>query len=202
MSETRNPTYFVGDLRRSILDSAAEVIARDGPAAVSLREIARRIGVSHAAPAHHFRDKTGLFTALAADGWARFVAATTEARDGADSPVAKLAATGVAYVVFARDNPGYFRVMFRHDLVDASDPAFAEGSKAGFDVLSGVVDACRALGWGRAEEPWVLITSAWSLVHGLADLASNGSLGFISGDRPADEIARYVTDAFAAAFTT
>ncbi len=202
MSEPRNPTYFAGDLRRAILDGAAEVIAQDGPAAVSLREIARRIGVSHAAPAHHFRDKTGLFTALAADGWARFAAAMTQARDEADGPLAQLAATGVAYVVFARDNPGYFRVMFRHDLVDTSNPAYAEGSKAGFDVLSEVVDACRALGWGRAEQPWILITSVWSLVHGLADLASNGTLDFISGDRPADEIARYVTRAFAAAFTT
>jgi AcrR family transcriptional regulator len=202
VSETRNPTYFAGDLRRAILDSAAAVIAREGPAAVSLREIARRIGVSHAAPAHHFRDKTGLFTALAAEGWARFVAAMTAARDGADGPLAQLSAAGVSYVVFARDNPGHFRVMFRRDLVDASDPAYAEGSKAGFTLLAGVVDACQTVGWGRGQEPWVLISSAWSLVHGLADLTSNGSLGLVTGDRPADEIARDVTEAFTTAFTT
>jgi AcrR family transcriptional regulator len=201
VSDARNPTYFAGDLRRSILDSAADVIAQEGPAAVSLREIARRIGVSHAAPAHHFRDKTGLFTALAADGWARFAAAMRQARDAADDPVAALAAVGVSYVLFARDNPGYFRVMFRHDLIDTADPAYADGSKAGFTLLAEAVEACRAIGWGHAEEPWVLIASAWSLVHGLADLASNESFAAVSGGRSVDEIAGQVTRAFGVAFT-
>ena len=67
MTATRraNPTYYGGDLRRDLLDTALELIDQEGPSAVSLRSLARRLGVSHAAPANHFPDKAALFTAIA-----------------------------------------------------------------------------------------------------------------------------------------
>ncbi|HEY4419033.1 MAG TPA: TetR family transcriptional regulator, partial [Pseudonocardia sp.] len=71
--------YHHGDLRRALLDTALQAVAEQGPAAISLRDVARRAGVSHAAPTHHFGDKTGLLTALAAEGWSLLADALTEA---------------------------------------------------------------------------------------------------------------------------
>src|SRR5215208_1766242 len=74
-----NPTYYGGDLRRDLLDAALELIAREGPSAVSLRSLAKRLGVSHAAPANHFPDKAALFTAIATEGFELLGAAITDA---------------------------------------------------------------------------------------------------------------------------
>src|SRR4051794_10810015 len=76
--------YHHGDLRRALLDTALEAITEQGPAAVSLRDVARRAGVSHAAPTHHFRDKAGLLTALAAEGWTLLADALSSAAAGGE----------------------------------------------------------------------------------------------------------------------
>src|SRR5689334_25241030 len=100
--------YHHGDLRRAILSAALDVIATDGPTALSLRDLARRAGVSHAAPAHHFKDKAGLLTAIAIDGYERLAVALE-----AGSSLLEL---GAAYVRFALDHPAHFEVMFSPDL--------------------------------------------------------------------------------------
>src|SRR5918998_1668160 len=110
-------SYHHGDLRRALLASAAEAIAESGPAALSLRDLARRAGVSHAAPAHHFGDKAGLLTALATEGYDRLA----DALDGARERTGSLLEIGVAYVAFAVGNRAHFDVMFRPDLVSADD---------------------------------------------------------------------------------
>ena len=76
--------YHHGDLRRTLLDTALDAVAEHGPAALSLRDVARRAGVSHAAPAHHFGDKTGLLTALAAEGWSGLADALEDLEDEYD----------------------------------------------------------------------------------------------------------------------
>src|SRR2546423_2801057 len=104
--------YHHGDLRRTLLAAAVEAIAEHGPAAISLRDLARRADVSHAAPAHHFGDKAGLLTAIAAEGYLLLAAALHDAaaRTGSFLEV------GVAYVGFAVDQPAHFAVMYRPDL--------------------------------------------------------------------------------------
>ena len=106
--------YHHGHLRRALLDAAASVIAESGVAALSLRDLSRRAGVSHAAPTHHFKDKAGLLTALAAEGYDRLSAALEAADTFLDA--------GVAYVHFAVTHPAHFAVMFRPDLYHADDP--------------------------------------------------------------------------------
>ncbi|MET9865788.1 TetR/AcrR family transcriptional regulator, partial [Streptomyces sp. NPDC006386] len=110
---TTNRPYHHGDLRRAILTAALDAIAVDGPSGLSLRDLARRAGVSHAAPAHHFKDRAGLLTAIAAEGFGLLATALREAAD--------LKEAGVRYVRFAREHPAHFQVMFAPELLRAGD---------------------------------------------------------------------------------
>jgi AcrR family transcriptional regulator len=130
-------SYHHGDLRRTLLDTAATAIAEDGPAALSLRELARRAGVSHAAPTHHFGDKKGLLTALAAEGFDQLAAALRETRAATGS----FLELGVTYVRFAVTHRAHFEVMWRPDLYRADDPVLVAARDRSSDALySGVAE--------------------------------------------------------------
>jgi len=139
-------------------------IERDGLSNLSLRGIARTAGVSHAAPAHHFGDKVGLCTAIAAEGFILLASRTTPLVDQPDA----LLQTGVVYILFAVEHRGYFEVMFRPDLHRAEDPELVAAREKSFDVLYRVARA----GAGIAEDQDVtgLAVAAWSVVHGFATL--------------------------------
>jgi AcrR family transcriptional regulator len=123
--------YHHGDLRRVLLEAAVEAIDEVGPAALSLRDLARRAGVSHAAPAHHFGDKAGLLTAVAADGFRRLAATLGDAYRATGS----FLEVGVAYVRFAVTHRAHFEVMFRPELYRADDPALAQARDAARSLL-------------------------------------------------------------------
>jgi AcrR family transcriptional regulator len=118
--------YHHGDLPRVLLDTAVQAIAEVGPAAVSLRDLARRAGVSHAAPAYHFGDKAGLLTAVAADGFERLTATLREAYQTTGS----FLEVGVAYVRFAVTHRAHFEVMFRPELYRTDDPKLVRARDA------------------------------------------------------------------------
>src|SRR5512145_3325109 len=101
--------YHHGELRQALLDAAAAVVEREGVEALSLRELARRLGVSHAAPAHHFADRAALLVELARDGYARFGEALAKAAAAEPDPLERLREVGRAYVRFAIEHPGRFR---------------------------------------------------------------------------------------------
>ena len=163
--------YHHGDLRRTLLDAAVEVIAESGPAAVSLRELARRAGVSHAAPAHHFGDKAGLMTALAAEGFGLLADELAAAPD--------LQESGVAYIRFATRNRAHFEVMFRAELYHADDPQVAAAATRAADILAEHV----AGQVGEADRHAARL-AAWSLVHGFAALWLGGALPSDVGTDP------------------
>jgi AcrR family transcriptional regulator len=177
--------YHHGDLRRALLDTALEAIDEQGPAAVSLRDVARRAGVSHAAPTHHFRDKTALLTALAAEGWSLLADALREvAVDGRD-----FAELGVAYVVFATSHPAHFAVMRAPGLARADDPDLeAAMGRARAQLESGV----QRFEGGSARDAETTALAAWSLVHGLAALILEGAVP-LKPDADVAEVARAVT---------
>lgn len=156
-------SYHHGNLRRAVLDSAAEIIAQQGPASLSLREVARRAGVSHGAPAHHFHDRRGMFTALACEGFERLAAAMEAPTSAGD-----FAAVAQAYVAFALTNPGHYAVMFRRDLVDNADPDLVAARRRTGELLATGLAGMEA-GLVTAE-PRVARLAAWSLVHGFASL--------------------------------
>ncbi|MBX7432067.1 TetR/AcrR family transcriptional regulator [Mycobacterium sp. Y57] len=160
-------TYHHGDLKAVILDRAAALVAERGADGVSLRELARAAGVSHAAPAHHFVDRRGLFTALAAQGWRMLAAALAAARP-------EFGDAALAYVSFAVQNPGHYAVMFDRSLVDPGNAELvAAREAAGAELAAGVgtLDDRRA-----AEDPEAAGLAAWALVHGFAMLWLNGAI--------------------------
>jgi AcrR family transcriptional regulator len=173
--------YHHGDLRRVLLEEAVASLRESGPAALSLRDLARRAGVSHAAPAHHFGDKRGLLTAVAAEGFRRLSAslgATYEA-------TGDFGEVGVAYVRFAVEERPYFDVMFRPDLYDPDDPALVAARSASGAARYGPAATV-------SDTPLEAGIAAWSLVHGLATLGLAGNLPpEIGGDLAA--AARQVT---------
>lgn len=133
--------YHHGNLPNALRAAAAEVIGERGLAGFSLREVARRAGVSHNAPAHHFGDVRGLLTSLATEGFAALHAATSAATVGIDDPVERLTAIGVAYVELARSHPAHCAVMFRVDLIDGDDESFTTVALQAYGVLEGSVQA-------------------------------------------------------------
>ena len=180
--------YHHGDLPRALLDAAVEAIAEVGPAAVSLRDLARRAGVSHAAPAYHFGDKAGLLTAVAADGFRRLAATLREAYEATGS----FLEVGVAYVGFAVTHRAHFEVMFRPELYHTDDPELVRARDAARALL--YPPAAEAANEGGADDVRAAV-AAWSLVHGLATLWLNQNLPPQLGDDPEKitrEVARYL----------
>src|SRR5215470_10118580 len=171
--------YHHGDLRPALLRAAVEAIGQTGPAAMSMREVARRAGVSHAAAAYHFGDKAGLLTAVAAEGYRML---TGELRDARDSGRGFLE-VGVAYVRFAVTHRAYFEVMYRPELYHRDDAELGRARAAAATLLYGAGEIDR--------ERMAYGVAAWSIVHGLATLWLNGNLPTQLGDDP-EEITRVV----------
>jgi len=129
------PTYHHGDLRRALLAAAADAITEHGVAALSMRDLARRAGVSHAAPTHHFGDKAGLLTALATEGFELLARALATSRLASNS----FLEMGVSYVRFAMTRRAHFEVMFRPDLYHADDPDLLAARAKSGDALYAAV---------------------------------------------------------------
>lgn len=187
--------YHHGNLPAAMLDAVAAIVREEGVGAVSLREAARRAGVSHAAPAHHFRDKRGLLTRFAMRGYELLTAqmdetvATSDDQDGRGL----LRKLGLTYVRFALEHREYFEVMYRHELLDTADPAFQTARDgSGVSLMAGTARA-QAAGWAPAADPIIAALAAWSLVHGFASLWLSDTLA----DRLADADPVALTDALA-----
>jgi len=161
--------YHHGDLRTALLAAAEQELAAHGVEGFSLRQVAKRAGVSHAAPAHHFGDTRGLLTALAAEGFRRFLA--TQARREAVAPPdprAQLAAAGLGYIDFALERPTLFRLLFSSDRPDFTDTDLDAASTEAYFHLR---EQVRVAGGSETDA-----AGAWAMAHGLADLLANGRL--------------------------
>ena len=184
----RGTPYHHGDLHEALLKAAKRVADREGINGLTLRAVAREAGVSHAAPAHHFGDVTGLLSELAAIGFQKFSAALGEAACGAGPDALSAArARASAYVAFARDNPCMFQLMFRAERLDHTRPILNEASKAAFAKLAGIVAAQRhediALDHLTIEQA-ADVARIWSQVHGFAMLYLDGRLQHILDATP------------------
>jgi AcrR family transcriptional regulator len=176
--------YHHGDLRRAILGAALDVITVEGPAALSLRDLARRAGVSHAAPAHHFKDRAGLLTAIAAEGYGLLATALDAADDLRDA--------GVRYVRFAREHPAHFQVMFAPELLRENDLELTTARSLAGGRLRAAVSALPPE--GRGADTRLAGVAAWSLAHGFATLLLSHNLDGQVGEEDADEVFHALTE--------
>jgi AcrR family transcriptional regulator len=180
--------YHHGDLRAAILTEAARLVAERGADQVSLRELARSAGVSHAAPAHHFTDRRGVFTALATQGFRLLADALIDARgDFADA--------ALAYVRFAIEHPGHYQVMFNKSLLDVSDAELVAAEAASGAELSRGVASLH--GRNAKADPAGAQLAAWSLVHGFSMLWLNDAVNpQVREADPMDAVMRIATMLF------
>ncbi|MEU9735635.1 TetR/AcrR family transcriptional regulator [Streptomyces sp. NPDC048002] len=163
-------TYHHGDLRAACLRAARELLEEDGSAALSLRAVARRAGVSPAAPYRHYTDRDALVSAVAAEGYRELAQQLAAAHPEPSTPDG-LAAVAVAYVRFALDHPALFRAMF----AEPCDPTSAE-RVAATAVMNDYVHGLVRDAFPGADDTDALATTVWALVHGLAFLHLDGKL--------------------------
>jgi AcrR family transcriptional regulator len=172
-SRSRRRIAPEGPLADRLVSVVEEILDQDGLAALSMREVARRAGVTHGAPLRHYRSFGALLAEVAAGGFRELestvdeAAAAVPARSG---PTARLAAAARAYVACAVKRPGRFAVMFRPELLDAAHPAFARDAIGAFEQLVRLVRAAQDAGWQPDAETRRLAGALWAGVHGLATL--------------------------------
>jgi AcrR family transcriptional regulator len=182
--------YHHGDLREALVEAAMDALAERGEAHVGLREVARRAGVSPAAPYRHFKSQADLLAAVAAAGFRRFRETLLAAQLGLP-PSHHLAAMGQGYVSFARDNPALFRLMFSSGPDRAPDDDLKAAADAAFAPL---VDAALR---ETSDDPFETALAAWALVHGLAHLLNDGHILSIDAGK-AESLVAAITTRFVA----
>ena len=185
-------TYHHGDLRRTLLATALELVEEHDTSVLTLREVARRAGVTHSAPYHHFPTKAALLAALAEEGFRTLYTEQLKAvAKAGPEPLRRMEALGVAYVLFADAHRGYFRVMFRSDVGGwAEFPAVLEAAQLSFVLLTSTATEARKA--GLQADLVQLTLAAWAVVHGLATLWVDGPLRrypILTGNRSIEELA-------------
>ena len=175
-------SYHHGDLRQGLIAAAETLLADKGVEGFTLRECARRAGVSPAAPAHHFGNMTGLLTAIATVGFEGLADAMESAAAASDGTAGeRFKAIGLGYIRFALAHPARFRVIFGRFPLDRGDAALARAGKRAFDILAKTIAAqpgnSEPLDAGAQAD----LVFAWSTVHGFANLALDGQMPFVEG---------------------
>lgn len=180
MAVMSTDTYHHGDLHRALLGAVGEIVAEQGFHDLSLREAARRAGVSHSAPAHHFGDKDGLLDAFAIEGFHLLANRFNQAirsREG-DDPIDLVEGLGRAYLTFAVEDPAHYAVMFNHtkphDEYVGSDLAVA--ADACFEQLAGAVVELVHRGLVAEANARYVATMLWGTCHGIAVLWNDDKL--------------------------
>lgn len=184
--------------REGLLAAARAELVERGHAAISLRAVARRAGVSHAAPKYHFRDRAGLLTAIAAEGFAALTVALGEVAES--DAERRLAALGRAYIDFGLSHRALFDLMFRPSELHANDPALQQARRGAIDTLSAAVARLAPAEQAPSATPPLTLIS-WALVHGLVVLTRDGALGTAAESTDpaaAADLARELTDVFIA----
>jgi AcrR family transcriptional regulator len=173
MRETGNAAkpYHHGDLRRGLVEAARRILEAEGPAALSLRAVAREAGVSPAAPYHHFKDKGELMDAVAHEGWEELGQAIGKARATSPSPRDALTNIGVAYVNFSRDNPALYRVMYDGMRDRVQMPDHTKEADSGYSQVAYAIIDAGADPRDTAEIQLATI-AAWCAAHGVAEMAA------------------------------
>jgi AcrR family transcriptional regulator len=165
-------TYHHGDLKNALIRAGVEILAEQGVGGLSLRQVALRAGVSHAAPYAHFTDKQSLIAAISTDGFRRLYEklAAAASANSADAR-RQLLETANAYLEFATEDPAHFKIMFSGILEqEKAYPEFVEASKKNYELMVEIVQTCQTAGVLPPAPAELTAISIWASVHGLAAL--------------------------------
>lgn len=172
--------YHHGHLEETLLKTAIQLIGEVGPAGFTLREVARRAGVSHNAPYRHFADRDELLAAVATQGFRELTRAMREAAQERAKPPDQLKTAGLTYIEFALRRPEHFAVMFDAPVPKGTSSDQAEAAEEAFGTLLGFVKACQDKRQLPAGDTLQFALLAWTMVHGIAKLATAKRLPFDS----------------------
>ena len=172
MSEASSRSYHHGNLRNELLDTAEAQLASEGAEELSLRALARRVGVSQTAPYRHFSDKNELLAALATRGYRKLLADLEAAgRRAGANPVDQLFAFAHSYVNYAVSNPDLFKLMFGPALQpQEAYPELRQASRDTYELVRSIMRSGIEQGIFRQEDVAYLANSGWSAIYGLATL--------------------------------
>jgi AcrR family transcriptional regulator len=179
-SMRKSKPYHHGHLGEALLHAAIQLIAEVGPAGFTLREVARRAGVSHNAPYRHFADREELLAAVAAQGFRELDEAMLSAVRHQRTSVARLKRAGLAYVEFALRRPEHFAVMFDAAVSKHKTPDSSQAAEQAFGTLVSLVKTCQDEGRLPSGDLLQFALLAWSMVHGVAKLATAKRLPYES----------------------
>lgn len=187
-------SYHHGNLRQVLLDAGVALIGEVGPKGFTIREVARRAGVSHNAPYRHFRDKDELLAVIAAEGFERLALAMKLSAASGATPIDRLRLCGCGYVDFALRWPQHFLVMFDSPSAPEGDSRREVVGKNAFQILLDFIIDSQKEGVLPRGAPLPLALIAWSLVHGIAKLATSGNLPYTLGQTL--DFTRFASEAF------
>jgi AcrR family transcriptional regulator len=192
----RSDGYHHGDLRRALVVAARKLIAKEGHAGVSLRHVARAVGVTHPAAYHHFSDRDSLLAAVAEDGFIAMTAALLRALSGDEDAESRLTTLGRTYVTYALAHRHIYRLMFSVDLGGPDEHLGLKSARtAMFDVLRTELEAAQRAGLVRPGDGKLQALAAWSTAHGIVSLVFDGQLdATLLDDRPQPEIVGSILD--------
>ena len=187
--------YHHGDLKTALIRAADEVLAERGLEGFSLREAARRAGVSAAAPAHHFGGAAGLLSEVAVLGFEE-LAKNLQVEASQGTPTQRLRLQGMGYVRFATTYPGRFQLMFRRDLLSPDHSALQEAGARSLAQLEETIRAMRSIPAQQPLDPpaRAALLATWSTVHGFARLALDGKLAHMNAGATLDDLLRQVLE--------
>lgn len=172
--------YHHGDLRKSLVAAALDIISEKGAGHLTLREIAKRAGVSHAAPYRHFKDKESILTAVAREGFEKMLE-ISERRiaESSGNELAHFRICGLSYIDFALNYPSHYRVMFEiREKVGILPEDLKAESSTSFKLLYEKIETCQEKGLLKKGDTYLMTLSAWSIVHGFATLYTNRHIAF------------------------
>jgi AcrR family transcriptional regulator len=170
--------YHHGDLADALISATVSLLKTKGVAALSLREVARVAGVSHSAPAHHFKDKAGLLTAVAIEGHRLLTKALLDKTMVENqNAAARYRAAGEAYIQFAIAQPAHFEIMFRLELLNKEDVVFQQTAQKARDILALSIREVLDKDALNSDVVESMVISSWSQVHGFAVLWLAGNFG-------------------------
>ena len=168
----KKKAYHHGDLKNALIEAGADILSQEGVNGLSLRKVAQKAGVSHAAPYAHFADKQALIAAISTEGYRRLygaLAATRQHYEG--DPLRQLVEGAWAYVQFALDDPAHFKITLSGAVEKEKDyPAFVEVAKQSFALLVSIVESCQAKKILNAGPSDIVAVGVWSLIHGFVSL--------------------------------